>query len=97
MGCSNNWCIFLIIILLLCDTGCGCNNGVARASDCGWFVRPLKSKKKTALPNARRSKLMRFLKKVRQLCCPFCRGSERQSRARTQSWLRCDAERSFSP
>lgn len=35
MGCSNNWCIFLIIILLLCDTGCGCNNGVARASDCG--------------------------------------------------------------
>ena len=35
MGCSNNWCIFLIIILLLCDTGCGCNNGVSRASDCG--------------------------------------------------------------
>ena len=35
MGCSNNWCIFLIIILLLCDTGCGCNNGVDRASDCG--------------------------------------------------------------
>ena len=35
MGCSNNWCIFLIIILLLCDTGCGCNNGVASASDCG--------------------------------------------------------------
>ena len=23
------------VILLLCDTGCGCNNGVARASGCG--------------------------------------------------------------
>ena len=26
MGCSNNWCIFLIIILLLCDAGCGCQS-----------------------------------------------------------------------
>ena len=23
------------VILLLCDTSCGCNNGVSRASDCG--------------------------------------------------------------
>ncbi|MBR4857962.1 MAG: hypothetical protein IKU08_02115 [Clostridia bacterium] len=41
-GCNNNWCLFIILILLFCNndcgssfnnTGCGC--GAVRNNDCG--------------------------------------------------------------
>ena len=36
MGCSNNWCIFLIITVLLGDAGGGSNNGDPRAAEWVW-------------------------------------------------------------
>ncbi|MBQ8763985.1 MAG: hypothetical protein IJZ07_07765 [Clostridia bacterium] len=41
MGCNNNWCLFIILILLFCNgdcgnNSCGCGCGVtARSNDCG--------------------------------------------------------------
>ncbi|MGN0545903.1 MAG: hypothetical protein ACI4I3_01105 [Acutalibacteraceae bacterium] len=34
-GCNNNWCLFIILILLFCNGDCGMSCGGARGGDCG--------------------------------------------------------------
>ncbi|MBQ8014943.1 MAG: hypothetical protein IJ264_02015 [Clostridia bacterium] len=38
-GCNNNWCLFIILILLFCNNDCGCGNSCGcvsqRSNDCG--------------------------------------------------------------
>ncbi len=39
--CNNNWCLFIILILLFCNNDCGstfnsgCGCGNTRSNDCG--------------------------------------------------------------
>ena len=40
-GCNNNWCLFIILILLFCNNDCGssygsnCGCANTRSNDCG--------------------------------------------------------------
>ncbi|MBR5562088.1 MAG: hypothetical protein IKW12_02965 [Clostridia bacterium] len=37
-GCNNNWCLFIILILLFCNGDCGnnsCGCQMSRSNDCG--------------------------------------------------------------